>query len=217
MKNKIILVFFLSLFIIPLGVNAEDYYDNVEIVTTFDSAVDVTDITSIVVLFDDCYDNTFDVLVNSDQDFKKDVSGVGLGSIDFSLAMVSRDYNYDYTIEHTITRTSDRELVINLTVRNRGRDQSASVAVSDDILNRIYNDDSTSSGDDTIIIETPESTTTTSTTSINDVIDEEQERAITDLSIKTRNNIYVIVFLTIGAIILVLIALAAIKISKANK
>ena len=73
--------------------------------------------------------------------------------------------------------------------------------------------------DDVIIVDPPisESTTTTTTTSINDVIDEEQEQAITDLSIKTRNNIYVIVFLTIGAIILILIALAAIKISKANK
>ena len=215
------MLMFLFLLFIPFKVDALDYYDNVEVVTTFDSNVDVTNITSIVVLFDDCYDNTFDVLVNSDQDFKKDISGVGLGDIDFSLAMVSRDYNYDYTIEHTITRVSDRQLVINLLVKDRGRNESARVTISEDILSRIYNADMQweEGSDDVIIVDPPipESTTTTTTTSINDVIDEEQEQAITDLSIKTRNNIYVIVFLTIGAIILILIALAAIKISKANK
>ena len=87
------MLMFLFLLFIPFKVDALDYYDNVEVVATFDSNVDVTNITSIVVLFDDCYDNTFDVLVNSDQDFKKDISGGGLGDIDFSLAMVSRDYN----------------------------------------------------------------------------------------------------------------------------
>ena len=170
MKIKVIMLMFLFLLFIPFKVDALDYYDNVEVVATFDSNVDVTNITSIVVLFDDCYDNTFDVLVNSDQDFKKDISGVGLGDIDFSLAMVSRDYNYDYTIEHTITRVSDRQLVINLLVKDRGRNESARVTISEDILSRIYNADmqGEEGSDDVIIVDPPisESTTTTTTTTM---------------------------------------------------
>ncbi len=210
------------------SVHATEYYQNVYLRTSFAPDVTMSEVNSLVVLFDDATDRTFDLSLEKNANYQLIINNVATGDIDFSLAMVAGDYKSKYIVEPTITPNENNELYIDLLVKVR-EVNTEQVIVDENLWNYIEDPENNPYPYNTIT----ESTTKNPTNSEGEVIipnevttsrtiENNEVRTTSSLQeqkkrIQRKNKIYVVLLGIIGIILTIVIIYVTIKFMRANK
>lgn len=228
-KIKYMIIMLLTFVMGSSMVFAEEVYDNVNIVATFAEDVDITKISLIKFNLEDFYGNESDLILESSKNFTLDVKNIQKGTIEVPMVLVENDTHARLLTVPRITYDGNNVFIV-LEVSNNPIEPNEKPNISDDIKDKIYNNDededpkfdsSYGTGD-----EEPDYHPTTKVTTTNKAgqTDEEvkeelkkEEEEEKKTARKRQNTIVKVVLIIAGVSLVIGGGYVAVKISNANK
>ncbi len=218
-KIFLLIIIWLSGIIFIPNTLAINYYDNVEVTTVFDESIEIDDIKQIEIAYVDATGYTKYFILKKENNFEYTLENVPVGDdISVEYGVVDNDYIGYYNISSELNvEDNTANLVILVTITNNEKNSNIPEEIKEMLESSSnYNDVSDENDlDDNIEITTTQVKTTSKEEEKEK--EKEQEEKEQEEHNKKSNMIGIILFSTIGLVLLIAILYATIKIIKANK
>ncbi len=215
----------ISFFGFRANIYAINYYSAVNFKTSFSEEINLEEINKIEIAYADQTEYTKYLMLLKDNNFESILTDVPVGDFSVEYGIVNDDTIGYYNVRADVYDNYDNTLdvVVNITLQNNPKNEDLTGDLKTEIVpstNQIKPSNGTTTAVSDEEIDISDSTTTTSTTNKVDIKEEEEQQKREEEKRQNRkksNIIGIMMFSTIGIVIIVAGIYAAIKISKANK
>lgn len=238
---KKILIIIISIILFVPSANAVNYYQSVNIKTSFAEEINISDIKTIEAVFEDASEYSKSYILTRDENFTLNLENIPIGPFSLRYSIVNDDVIGYYNVQAIVNEISDTnslDVLLKVEIQNNQKKDNLSNIVSN-LIEEINNPSNKTNSSSTnqpnktttaannsgIIIDDDENhdtTRKTTTTSLTyDEIEEarqQEQKEKERLENRKRNNLVgIILFSVVGGFLLIALLAAIIKISKANK
>lgn len=237
MKKVILtLATIISFIVFSNNVYATEYYDAVNVKTSFSESIDLESIEEIEIYLEDITEYSKDYTLESELNYELTIEDVPVGPVKFVYGVVIGDKIGYYSVSATVNTNNDNTVDVLIIIEESNIKTNTNSSLTTEEIERIKGTSSTNTQSSTIVNNEDDDTgeiiigddeednssqkqeeTTTVPAAVLEEREKEEEEARKKKERKRNSLIGKIMFSLIGIVLICLIIYAAIKISNANK
>lgn len=136
--KSLVIIILLSFFLLPSDALAIETL-SVSFKTSFSENIDIDNLGSILIMMDDASPKSYDLELNSENNFSYELSGLINGEIKINSLFVARDFSGKYDLSYERKNISANEIEITVNVRlNTPKENTTTAKVNDAIFADIF-------------------------------------------------------------------------------